>query len=452
MKPQLQIIRGLALAICLVAPSLPAGAQDARPASRVLFTNVNVFDGEHEKLVNDANVLVEGYLIKQVSTKPINADGATVINGGGRTLMPGMSDAHWHILQSNIANIDMLTKDHQYITIAMALGAERVLMNGVTTVRDMGGDVFGVKKMIDEGRIPGPRILPSGAFLTQTSGHADFRFPNVIRRAQGRELIDPEIVGYTIVADGVAAVRQRSRENLMKGASQLKVMAGGGVASFSDPLDVAQYSQEELQAIVEEADNWNTYVTVHAYTAKAIQHALKAGVKCIEHGQLMDEETARMIADKGAWVSMQPFLDDEDALKFEPGSFNEQKYKRLLAGVDTAYKLTKKYNIKVGFGTDFQNDPALIDRQTAQIPKLTRWFKPIEVLRMVTSGNQEMFRLSGPRHPYQAGPLGVIKEGAYADLLLVNGNPLEKIDLLADPKANLAVIIKNGKIYKNAIK
>lgn len=449
MKRSLAVTSLLLLTLALAITAMSA---DKAPVARTLFTNVNVFDGTNEKLINNASVLVEGNLIKQVSTKAIKADGAAVIDGGGRTLMPGLSDGHWHILQSNIVNIDMLTKDHQYITIAMALGAERVLMNGVTTVRDMGGDVFGIKQMVDQGRIPGPRILPSGAFLTQTSGHADFRFPNVVRRSEGRELIDPEIVGYTIVADGVAAVRQRARENLMKGASQLKVMAGGGVSSFSDPLDVAQYSQEELRAIVEEADNWNTYVTVHAYTAKAIQHSLTAGVKSIEHGQLMDEETAKMIAKKGAWVNMQPFIDDEDALKFEPGSFNEQKYKKLLAGVDTAYKLAKKYNIKVGFGTDFQNDPAMIDRQTAQMPKLTRWYKPIEVLRMVTSGNQEMFRLSGPRHPYQAGPLGVIKEGAYADLLLVNGNPLENINLIADPKANFALIMKDGKIYKNTIK
>lgn len=253
-----QVVRLLAAMILVLALVVPAMAADKEPVVKILFTNVNVFDGEHEKLINNANVLVEGNLIKQVSTKAISADGATVIDGGGRTLMPGLSDGHWHILQSNIANIDMIMKDPQYITIAMALGVERVLMNGVTTVRDMGGDVFGIKQMIDEGRIPGPRILPSGAFLTQTSGHADFRFPNIVRRAEGRELIDPEIVGYTIVADGVAAVRQRARENLMKGASQLKVMAGGGVASFSDPLDVAQYSQEELQAIVEEADNWNT--------------------------------------------------------------------------------------------------------------------------------------------------------------------------------------------------
>jgi imidazolonepropionase-like amidohydrolase len=445
----MKLLSTAAVALAAATIAAPLLAQD--DPARTLFTNVHVFDGVNEARIENANVLIEGNLIKTVSTDAISAEGATVIDGGGRTLMPGLSDCHWHILQSNIVNTDLLTKDFQYITLAMALGAERVLMNGVTTVRDMGGPVFGLKQMIDEGRMPGPRIFPSGAFISQTSGHADFRFPNVVARAEGRELIDPEILGYTSIADGVDAVRRRARENLMKGASQLKVMAGGGVATFSDPLDVAQYSVDELKAAVEEASNWNTYVTVHAYTAKAVQHALSAGIRSIEHGQMMDEETAQMIKEADTWVCMQPFLKDEDAIPLEPGSFSAQKYDLLLAGVDQAYKFAKQYDLKVGFGTDTQNNPAAIDRQTAQIPKLTNWYTPFEALRMATSGNQELFRMSGPRHPYQEGPLGVIAEGAYADILLVDGNPLENINLLDDPHENFDIIMKDGVIYKNAL-
>ncbi|NJK88939.1 MAG: amidohydrolase family protein [Myxococcales bacterium] len=444
-------MRLLFTAMALAAATIAAPLLAQENPARTLFTNVHVFDGTNEARIENANVLVEGNLIKTVSTDAISAEGATVIDGAGRTLMPGLSDCHWHILQSNIVNTDLLTKDFQYITLAMALGAERVLMNGVTTVRDMGGPVFGLKQMIDEGRMPGPRIFPSGAFISQTSGHADFRFPNVVARAEGRELIDPEILGYTSIADGVDAVRRRARENLMKGASQLKVMAGGGVATFSDPLDVAQYSVDELKAAVEEASNWNTYITVHAYTAKAVQHALSAGIRSIEHGQMMDEETAQMIKEADAWVCMQPFLKDQDAIPLEPGSFSAQKYELLLAGVDQAYGFAKQYDLKVGFGTDTQNNPAAIDRQTAQIPKLTNWYTPFEALRMATSGNQELFRMSGPRHPYQEGPLGVIAEGAYADILLVDGNPLENINLLDDPRANFDIIMKDGVIYKNAL-
>jgi imidazolonepropionase-like amidohydrolase len=447
-----RVMTGVSCLLLMLAAATPTTAQDAEPVSSVLFTNANVFDGQNEELANGMSVLVEGNMITRIAPSIPAPAGATVIDGGGRTLMPGLSDCHWHILQSNIVNTDMLTNDIQYITLAMALGAERVLMNGVTTVRDMGGPVFGLKQMIDEGRMPGPRILPSGAFISQTSGHADFRFPTVAPRAEGRELTDPEMLGYTAIADGVDAVRRRARENLMRGASQLKVMAGGGVATFSDPLDVAQYSVDELKAAVEEASNWNTYVTVHAYSAKAVQHALSAGIRSIEHGQMMDEETAQMIKEADAWVCMQPFLKDQDAIPLEPGSFSAFKYDLLLAGVDQAYGFAKQYDLNVGFGTDTQNNPAAIDRQTAQIPKLTNWYTPFEALKMATSGNQELFRMSDQRHPYQEGPLGVIEEGAYADILLVNGNPLENIDLLADPQANFDIIMKDGVIYKNTVR
>ncbi|MCW2308011.1 metal-dependent hydrolase family protein [Rhodobium gokarnense] len=440
-----------AIATALILSVSAAVAQDDSTKTTVLFENVRVFDGTGSALGNPTNVLIKGNMIDAIGPD-VTADGdATIIAGDGRTLMPGLSDCHWHTMQSSVTNIELLTRDHNYVAVAMVLGIERVLMQGITTIRDAGGNVFGIKAMIDEGRIPGPRILPSGAFLTQTSGHADFRFPNVLPRKEGRELIDPEILGYTATADGVDAVRRRARENFMKGATQLKVMAGGGVSSFADPLDVAQYSDEELRAAVEEADNWNTYVMVHTYTPKAIQHALDAGVRSIEHGQMMDEETARMIAEKDVWVCMQPFLDDQDRIPFKPGSFSEQKYNLLLGGVDNAYKLAKQYGIKIGFGTDFQNNPDLIDRQAAQIPKLTRWFKPAEVLRIATSGNQTLFKLSGPRHPYQKGPLGVVVEGAYADLLLVDGDPLADIDLIADPHKNFKIIMKDGVIYKNTL-
>lgn len=428
-----------------------AMAQDDAKETQILFENVRVFDGTGSELSAPTNVLVTGNMIGAIGPDVTADADATVITGDGRTLMPGLSDCHWHTLQAAVTNIDLFTKDPNYNTLQVAFGAERVLMNGFTTVRDMGGNIFGVKQMIDEGRLPGPRILPSGAFLTPTSGHAEMRFPNVLIREEGRSLIDQEILGNTAIADGVPAVLKRTRENLMRGASQIKVMAGGGVSSLSDPLDGAQFTQAELEAIVEEAGNWNTYATVHAYTAKAVQHALKAGVRSIEHGHMIDEETAKMIADLGARVCMQPFQDDQDRIPFPEGSFNNYKYELLLAGVDTAFKLAKKYELKIGFGTDMQNNPALIDRQAAQIPKLTRWFTPVEALQISTSGNQEFFRMSGPRHPYQDGPLGVVEEGAYADLLLVDGDPLANIDLIADPKTNFKIIMKDGVIYKNTL-
>ncbi|WP_116131806.1 amidohydrolase family protein [Tropicimonas sp. IMCC34043] len=433
------------------AITVPAAAQQSAPEPKTLFTNVNVFDGMSEALTENVNVLVEGNLIKLVSAEAIAADGATVIDGGGRTLMPGLSDCHWHVVQANTTNNVLLASGLDYFTLVAAAGARDTLMRGFTTVRDMGGPVFGLKRAIDEGLYEGPRIYPSGALITQTSGHADFRNPIEVPRGLGRDLTPQEQFGLMAVTDGVPAVMQRVRENLMKGASQIKLTAGGGVASPSDPLDVSQFVGDELKAAVEVAETWNTYVAVHAYTPKAIQAALRAGVKSIEHGQLLDEETAKMIAENSAVLCLQPFLDDQDAIQFPPGSFQEQKYQQMISGTDNAYELAKKYGIKAGFGTDSQNDPELTRRQGAQLAKLTRWYEPAEVLRIGTSLNQEIFKMSGPRDPYP-GKNGVVEEGALADLLLVDGNPLENIQLIADPWKNFLVIMKDGKIYKNTVK
>jgi len=435
------------IALTLAGAAASAAAQE--PPARTLFTNVNVFDGVNDALIENASVLVEGNLIKKVSTDAIPTDGATVIDGGGRTLMPGLSDCHWHVVQANTTNNVLLASGLDYITLVAAAGARDTLMRGFTTVRDVGGPVFGLKRAIDEGLYEGPRIYPSGALITQTSGHADFRNPIEVPRELGRDLAPQEQFGLMAVADGVPAVMQRVRENLMKGASQIKLTAGGGVASPSDPLDVGQFTGEELRAAVEVAETWNTYVAVHAYTPKAVQAALRAGVKSIEHGQLLDEETAKMIAEKRAALCLQPFLDDQDAIKFPPGSFQEKKYQQMISGTDNAYQLAKKYGIKAGFGTDIQNDPESTRRQGAQLAKLTRWYKPAEVLRIGTSLNQEIFKMSGPRDPYP-GKNGVVEEGALADLLLVDGNPLENIQLIADPWKNFLVIMKDGKIYKNS--
>jgi imidazolonepropionase-like amidohydrolase len=228
-------------------------------------------------------------------------------------------------------------------------------------------------------------------------------------------------------------------------------MAGGGVSSNYDPLDVAQYSEEEFKAAVLAAENWGTYVAVHAYTPRAIQAAIRGGVKCIEHGQLMDEATAKMMAEKGVWWSLQPFMDDEDAVPFPEGSDSRRKYLEMVAGTDKAYSLAKKYNIRTAFGTDVLFDPKLAKRQGAQLAKLVKWYTPFEVLKMATSGNASLLEMSGPRNPYPK-KLGVIEEGAYADLILVDGDPLSDVGLVANPDKNFLLIIKNGDIIKNVIK
>ena len=297
------------------------------------------------------------------------------------------------------------------LNLVAAHGAEKTLMRGFTAVRDMGGPVFDLKAAIDEGMFVGPRIYAAGSMISQTSGHGDFRSTIDIPQSYSRDLTPQERMGSVAIADGRAQVMQRVRENLMRGAAFIKLMGGGGVASPSDPLDVSQYTIDEIAAAVEVAENWGTYVTVHSYTAKAIQNAIRGGVRNVEHGQLIDEETAKLMQETNTSVCMQPFYNDEDAIPLPPDSFAAKKYQQLISGTDNAFALAKKYDLLFGFGTDTQGNPALAERQGAQLAKLVRYFEPWEVLKIATSQNYQIMKRSGPRDPYP-GENGVVKEGA----------------------------------------
>jgi imidazolonepropionase-like amidohydrolase len=321
-------------------------------------------------------------------------------------------------------------------------------MRGFTTVRDAGGPVFALKRAIDGGIVPGPRIFPSGAFISQTSGHGDFRMPSDIPRAPGGEPTYMEREGHVAIADSPDEVRLRVREQLRKGATQIKLMAGGGVTSPHDPLDSTQFTAAELRAAVEAADNWNTYVMVHAYTPRAIRQAVEAGVRCIEHGHLIDEATAALLAENNVWLSLQPFLEDEDA-SVPPIAHGHAKQQEILRGTQTAYDLAKRYGIRTAFGTDTLFDAKIADRQNAQLVKLSHWYRANEVLTMATRDNAALLAMSGPRNPYP-GTLGVVEEGALADLLLIDGNPLADLSLLEDYARNIVVIMKDGIVYKDA--
>jgi imidazolonepropionase-like amidohydrolase len=334
--------------------------------------------------------------------------------------MPGLIDAHWHAFMAATPLMVLMTGDPSYLHLLAARQAEATLMRGFTTVRDMGGPVFGLKRAIDEGVMIGPRIYPSGAFISQTSGHGDFRFRFELPRMSGGPLSHSEVEGLAAIADSPDEVRLRAREQLRHGASQIKVMAGGGVASPYNPIESIQYTEPEIRAAVEAADNWGTYVTVHAYMPRAIQQAVAAGVKCIEHGQLIDEPTAKLLADKGIWWSLQPFTEDEDVLA-TLGPVSRQKALQVFAGTDNAYKLARKYKIKTAFGTDLLFDEKIASRQGAQLAKLVRWYTPAEALKMATADNGELMALCGFINPYP-GKLGVVEEGALADLLLVDRN------------------------------
>jgi len=442
----------LASTVLALACSAPvAFAQTAEPTA-VLFENVRVFDGKSDRLSSASNVLVVGNEIKTISVSSIAVPEGVqsiTIDGGGRTLMPGLIDVHWHAMLVRPTVPQLLTSDIGYLTLAAGAEATATLMRGFTTVRDVGGPAFSLKRAIDEGTVVGPRIFPSGAMITVTSGHGDFRQPFELPRVIGAPRSRGEEVGAAMIADSPDEVRVRVREQLLLGASQIKLTAGGGVASPHSPLDVSTFTLEELRAAVEAAENWGTYVTVHAYTSEAVQRAIAAGVKCIEHGHLMDEATAKLIAQRGVWLSMQP-LPPELGEAFPPASEERRKFKQVLSGTDATYKLAKKYKLKTAFGTDVLFSPALAQRQTSLLASLTRWYTAAEILRMATGVNAQLLALSGLRSPY-VGKLGVVEEGALADLLLVDGNPIENIKLIEDPGRNFLVIMKDGKIYKNAV-
>jgi imidazolonepropionase-like amidohydrolase len=442
---------GLVVLIGLLALSFPNSGSAQSPEGTVLFQNVRVFDGKSSALSSPTNVLVRGNKIEKITTGDVatgkGAD-ATVIEGGGRTLMPGLIDAHWHAMLVRSTPAELMANDIGYTTLLAGAEATATLMRGFTTIRDLGGPSFALKRAIDEGLLPGPRIYPSGAVITVTSGHGDFRPLSDLPRTIGGMRSRIEQLGGSMVADSPDEVRLRVREQLMQGASQVKLTAGGGVASPFSPLDVSTFTEAELKAAVEAAENWGTYVCTHAYTPASIQRSIAAGVKCIEHAHLMDEATAQLMADKGIWLSTQPFLDMAPAAALGPSE--QAKLRQVVTGTDTVYALAKKYKIKTAFGTDVLFSQALAERQTSMLADLTRWFTPAEALSMATATNAELLALSGLRNPYP-GKLGVVEEGALADLLLVEGDPLTDIELIEDPAKNFVVIMKDGKIYKNTV-
>lgn len=443
-------VLGLAMsaagALVAHAQPVPQAPASAPAKTAVLFQGVRVFDGKADALTAIMNVLVEGNTIARISPDAINADGATVIDGKGRTLMPGLIDNHVHIFMGANTQYDMMsprTKPEDMHANA-AKEAEAMLLRGFTAVRDLGGPVFDLKKSIDAGKAIGPRIYPSGAMISQTSGHGDSREPGERSRRFGGVTSKGEMLGISFIADGRDEVLTATRENLRGGATQIKVMAGGGAASACDPLDVAQYTLDELKAAVEAADDWGTYVTVHAYTPKAVNRAIEAGVKCIEHGQLLDEATMKVLAARGIFLSLQ-CLDEAPATA--PADVQAKKH-TVVAGTDNAFKWAKQYGVKLAWGTDFLFNPAQNKNQNADILKLKAWFTPAQALKLVTHDNAQLMALCGLRNPYP-GRLGVVEVGALADLLLVDGDPLADLTLVAQPETKFVVIMKDGKIYKN---
>jgi imidazolonepropionase-like amidohydrolase len=440
----------LASAIFLLASQSYAQSPQDNPAPQILITNVQVWDGLADE-TTAASVLIEGNKIKQIGTD-ISADGATEINGNGGTLIPGLIDSHQHIMLSkDTGPKDIINNQLPYTPAYNAIPQGKImLMMGITTIRDTGGPSVELGRAIDAGYVDGPRIYSSGAMVTATSGHGDFggQAPGQGQMYPGSSAQWSSTVGFATIADGPAEVRKATRWALAQGAAQIKIMAGGGVASLKDPLESVGYSEEEMRNVVEAAVDYDTYVLAHAYTIEAVQRCIRAGVKDIVHGHLLDEKTIKMMAKNDVWLGSLsspyglmdvPFFTDE----------NRRKGREVLDGYENVMRLAKKHGVKMGFGTDAAS--TMVDTVLYEFEVRSKFFTPVEILRQATSTNAELLRFSRSRDPYKEAPLGVVKEGAWADVLIYNANPLQDIEVVTKPKEYLKVIIKDGKVYKNEL-
>ncbi|SBT12096.1 metal-dependent hydrolase family protein [Vibrio celticus] len=417
-----------------------------------LITNANVFNGVDNNLIENVSILIEDNLITQIGEiDPTIAD--ETIDAQGGTVMPGLIDAHVHITLSAPFNvIDTMTREE--VAIRSAKISEEMLMRGFTTIRDVAGNTLGLKNSIDNGYATGPRILPSMAAISQTCGHSDYRQNQAQERlANGHEDSPMMKQGSMKVADGRSEVLKAVREQLFMGASQIKIMAGGGASSTFDPLDTLQFTSDEMKAAVEAASDYGTYVAAHIHTSDAMRRAAEAGVMSFEHATIMDDDIAEIIKEKGIWVIPSYFTSSLIAERKIPLP-NEETYRkteRVGKAMFKSAELIKKYDIQnIAFGTDCVGETNVHATQLNELGAIEQVFDTITALRMATSNCGRLFEMSTYQHPYQEGKLGQVVEGAYADLLIIDGNPLDSVACVANTETQ-KLIMKDGKVYKNTL-
>lgn len=412
-----------------------------------LIGNIRIFDGIGSRLHEGRQLLIEGNRIRGFirNGEPFPED-YRIIDGKGHVLMPGLINSHYHMIGALSANrlSEIPGKDYRGFLYAKAL--EMTLMQGITTVRDAGGNDWGVVRAAAEGLFNSPRIFPSGALISQTGGHFDFRQKHdSLHRTEHAGGIAIVLDGMSYIADSPDAVRKAARECLRQGATQVKIASGGGIISSGDPVLSLQFTSREVRAAVEVARNWGTYVASHVYTAEAAIRDIENGVMSLEHANLMTEEAVRLGVDKGVWWSPQTVV-----YLHPPEDWNEIQRGKLsvvVEGLEKTMELFGKYDARVLFGTDcFGN----MDVQHLEFICRSRFFPAPDILRQATSNGGEALRMSGPLYPCE-GELGVIKPGAMADLLLVRDNPLEDASILSDYEKQLLFIMKDGRIFKNLL-
>jgi imidazolonepropionase-like amidohydrolase len=451
MNRQKNYVTTIVLACALGAGALAelAAAQDSAP-SQILFTNVNVWDGTSDELASGMNVLVEDNLIKTVSTKPIAAKGdAQIIEGGGRTLMPGLIDMHTHLMFKFGVRVSRTEMDHASAGAAALESMQLYMRMGYTTLREVGGNSLGLARNLAAGRISGPRLYSSGGAISSISGHNDL---GMLTENPREDVFSKR--GDANVVTGPNEVREAVRKILRGGGTHIKVMPGGGVASDFDPLEATTLTEDELRAAVEAAADFGTYVCAHAYTDESVNRFLDAGGRCIEHGFLVSEETIIRMKKLGAVMSLQSYAAYETFKNPEkiPGfsAENVRKGRQVNEGADRMLRWIAEHDVDAFAGADMWTYD-LIPITTQDLVVRKRWFDDVEILRQNTSYAAAWLAKSGPKNPYKEGPLGVIAAGAYADMILVDGNPLADVTLLADYDANIKLVMKDGRIFKNTL-
>ncbi len=427
-----------------------AGSNDS-----TLIKNVSIFNGISDTLITGKDVVLEGNKIKTIieaGDKEEKYD--HVIDGGGGTLMPGLSDVHTHLALCQPPPVLLNLRRWDYIGAIMTNEAERYLMRGFTAVRDVGGPTLGLKQAIDDGFATGPRIFSSGMGLAQTGGHGDMRNPN----AQSKYFVGEHFrftdLGYFALADGVAEVQKACREALASQVSQIKICTGGGVTSLTDPLYSVQYTPEEVAAAVDEATRYGTYVAAHVHTDEGINVALDNGVKTIEHGLLIQEDTLKKLVDTDAWIVPQSYIVSHEANDGNPtfaDPIQKAKMDQARDGSTNCFKWAKQYGAKVAWGTDMFGTREAYDNTNLEFKTRAEYYSNADQLKQVTSANGELLALSNLKHPYPGAKLGVIEAGAYADLLIVDGNPIDDIMVMLDYENNFKLIMKDGVAYKNTL-
>jgi imidazolonepropionase-like amidohydrolase len=425
-------------------------AVDKDLSKETLIKNVKIFNGSSGTLINGKDVVLLGDKIQKIIPSGGNEKGYhEVIDGKGGYLTPGLIDCHSHAT-FGVSEEDFLYGDPAYIAIFSGQEMGEMLMRGVTTMRDAAGNTFALKRAIDEGVIPGPRMYPAGGGLSQYSGHGDFRWqnPNKLPKEWSGETGIGEGRGHFLLVNGKQQVLAATRQQLFLGATQIKICVAGGVSSFTDPLYVIEFTDEEIKAAVAAASDYGTYVMAHSHSPEGVIRAVKNGVKSIEHGSLLNDEAAKLMAENDVvYVPSVEVLAQLKPIYTDP--IRKQKLEQAMEGTSNAMKAAKKYNLTIGWGTDLLFSYEGRKNQLKDLGLRKEWFTDAEIMIQATGNGGKIVGLCGQRNPY--GKVGVIEEGAMADILIYSKDPTKDVSIVEDYENNLKLIIKDGKVFKNIL-